>query len=384
VTALVGWRSPLLARPGAVAAGGADDGVAWHYGDPTAEQRALAGGAGVVDLSQLGVVTVTGPDRLSWLHSITSQELTALAPRASTETLVLSPQGHIEHAAGVVDDGERTWLLTEGAAAPRLAAWLDSMRFMMRVEVADVTAEWATLGEPVRREGADGEPVTWCDPWPEVLEGGTRYGPAEDVHPGAERAWRLVLVPREDLADAVAAREAAGWRLAGTWAAEALRVAAGRPRFAAEVDHRTIPHELDWLRSAVHLHKGCYRGQETVARVHNLGRPPRRLVLLHLDGSGHLLPEPGAAVLVAGADVGVVTSVARHHELGPVALALVKRGTPGAAPATVACPGGDVSAAQEELVSAAGESVDRPAPRGPVARLGATSGMGGPLARPGP
>lgn len=384
MTALAGWRSPLLDRPGAVAAGGPDDGVAWHYGDPTAEQRALAGGAAVVDQSHLGVVTVTGPDRLTWLHSITSQVLTGLPPRTSTETLVLSPHGHIEHAAAVVDDGERTWLLTEGADAPRLAAWLDSMRFMMRVEVADVTGEWAALGEPVGREAAEGEPVTWRDPWPEVLEGGTRYGPAEDVHPGADRAWRLVLVPRAELADAVAVREATGWRLAGTWAAEALRVAAGRPRFAAEVDHRTIPHELDWLRTAVHLHKGCYRGQETVARVHNLGRPPRRLVMLHLDGSGHLLPEPGAAVLVGGADVGVVTSVARHHELGPVALALVKRSTPGGAPATVTCPGGDVSAAQEELVSAAGESVDRPAPRGPVARLGTSSGMGGPLARPGP
>lgn len=383
MTGLGVWRSPLLARPGAVAAGGLDEGVAWHYGDPTAEQRALAGGAAVVDLSHLGVVTVAGPDRLAWLHSITSQELSGLPVRTSTETLVLSPQGHIEHAAGVVDDGERTWLLTDGAAAPRLAAWLDSMRFMMRVEVADVTGEWAALGEPVAREGQEGEPLTWRDPWPEVLEGGTRYGPAADVHPGADRAWRVVLVPRDELDDAVATREAAGWRLAGTWAAEALRVAAGRPRLGAEVDHRTIPHELDWLRTAVHLHKGCYRGQETVARVHNLGRPPRRLVLLHLDGSGHLLPEPGAAVLLGGAEVGVVTSVARHHELGPVALAVVKRSAAGGVDVLVACPGGDVSAAQEELVSSTGESVDRPAPRGPVAKLGAPSGMGGPLARPG-
>ena len=79
--------------------------------------------------------------------------------------------------------------------------------------------------------------------------------------------------------------------LAGIWAAEALRVAAWRPRLGFETDHRTIVHEVDWLRTAVHLHKGCYRGQETVARVHNLGRPPRRLVFLHLDGSGHVLPD---------------------------------------------------------------------------------------------
>ena len=134
--------------------------------------------------------------------------------------------------------------------------------------------------------------------------------------------------PRESLLEAVAAREAAGWRLAGTWASEALRIAAWRPRLATEVDHKTIPHELDWLRTAVHLHKGCYRGQETVARVHNMGRPPRRLVMAHLDGSGHLLPEIGASVEAGDRAVGVVTSVARHHELGPVALAVVKRSTP--------------------------------------------------------
>lgn len=363
--------SPLLGRRGAVAASGADAGVPWHYGDPTAEQRALAHGGAVVDQSHLGVVTVTGPDRLAWLHSITSQQLTDLPPRTSTETLVLSPHGHVEHAAAVVDDGTTTWLLTE--TAPALAAWLDRMRFMMRVEVADVTAQWAAIGEPVDAEGAEGEPVTWRDPWPRVLPGGTRYGAPDDEHPGADRAWRLVLVPRAGLADAVAAREAAGWRLAGTWATEALRVEAWRPRFAHEVDHKTIPHELDWLRTAVHLHKGCYRGQETVARVHNLGRPPRRLVMLHLDGSGHLLPEVGAEVSLAGRAIGTVTSVARHHELGPVALAVVKRSADPDAEVLVACDGGDVAAAQEPVVPGEGVSADRPAPRGEVAR-----GLGGP------
>ncbi|GGC08380.1 CAF17-like 4Fe-4S cluster assembly/insertion protein YgfZ [Cellulomonas carbonis] len=358
--------SPLLGRTGAVAASGPDAGVAWHYGDPTAEQRALAAGGAVVDQSHLGVVTVTGPDRLSWLHNITSQRLADLAPRTSTETLVLSPHGHVEHQAGVVDDGTTTWLLTE--TAPALAAWLDSMRFMLRVEVADVTDRWAAVGEPVDAEGAEGEPVTWRDPWPRTLPGGTRYAVADDEHPGSARAWRLVLVPRAELVDAVTAREAAGWRTAGTWATEALRVEAWRPRAATDVDHRTIPHELDWLRTAVHLEKGCYRGQETVARVHNLGRPPRRLVMLHLDGSGHLLPEPGAEVSAGGRPVGAVSTVARHHELGPVALALVKRNLDTSAELVVACDGGDVSAAQEVVVPGEGVSVDRPAPRAPVAR----------------
>ena len=361
-------RSPLLGARGAVAASGADAGVAWHYGDPTAEQRALAAGAAVADQSHLGVVTVTGPDRLSWLHSITSQHLLDLPPRTSTETLVLSPHGHVEHAAGVVDDGTTTWLVTDGPSAPALAAWLDRMRFMLRVEVADVTAAWAAVGEPLDAEGQEGEPVTWRDPWPLTRPGGTRYGPTDEDHPGRARPWRLVLVPRADLADAVAAREASGWRVVGTWATEAARVAAWRPRAGTDADHRTIPHEVDWLRTAVHLEKGCYRGQETVARVHNLGRPPRRLVMLHLDGSGHLLPEPGADVVLAGRSVGTVTSVARHHELGPVALALVKRSLDESAEVLVTCEGGDVAAAQEIVVPGEGVSVDRPAPRGEVAR----------------
>ncbi|NMR18718.1 folate-binding protein YgfZ [Cellulomonas fimi] len=362
-------RSPLLSRRGAVAAAGPDAGVAWHYGDPTAEQRALRAGGAVADLSHHGVVRVTGPDRLTWLHSITSQDLATLAPRTSTELLVLSPQGHVEHAAGVVDDGEATWLVTEGTRAAALAGWLDRMRFMLRVEVADVSAEYAVLGEPVDAEGGDDEPVTWRDPWPRTLPGGTRYGVDDAAHPGAERPWRLVLVPRGGLAAAVAEREAAGWRVVGTWATEAARVEAWRPRLATEVDHRSIPHELDWLRTAVHLHKGCYRGQETIARVHNMGRPPRRLVMLHLDGSGHLLPVPGAEVRDGERAVGTVTSVARHHELGPIALAVVKRSTPTDVDLEVECEGGGaVAAGQEVVVPGEGVSVDRPAPRGPVAR----------------
>ena len=364
------FRSPLLARRGAVPAAGPDDGVAWHYGDPTAEQRALVQGGAVVDLSHYGVVRVSGPDRLTWLNSITSQDLSELPPHTSTETLVLSPNGHVEHAAGVVDDGENTWLVTDGFDAPALAAWLDRMRFTLRVEVADESADWAVVGEPIDSEGAPGEPVTWRDPWPDVAPGGTRYGPPNEVHPGRDRPWRLVLVPRASLADAVSAREAAGWRLAGTWASEALRIEAWRPRMT-DVDHRTIPHELDWLRTAVHLHKGCYRGQETVARVHNLGRPPRRLVMLLLDGSGHLVPAVGAAVRLQGTPgrvVGEVTSVARHHELGPVALALVKRSTPDDVELVVDCDGGPIAAAQEVVVTGEGLSVDRPPQHGPVAR----------------
>jgi folate-binding protein YgfZ len=315
-------RSVLLERRGAVDGEGLDAGVAAHYGDPLREQRLLAEGLAVVDLSHRGVVTVSGPDRLSWLHSITSQQLTGLAPRQSREALVLSPKGHVEHALHVVDDGETTWITTEPGDAGRLAAWLDSMRFMLRVEVTDVTADWAVIGEPMGQESQPGEALAWRDPWPDLVGDTAAYGPVDD-HPALGRAWREVLVPRSALADAIGDRD-----LAGTWASEALRVVAWRPRLGFDTDHRTIAHEVDWLRTAVHLHKGCYRGQETIARVHNLGRPPRRLVFLHLDGSGHLLPERGAAVMAGDRQVGQLTSVARHFEDGPVALALVKRNTP--------------------------------------------------------
>jgi folate-binding protein YgfZ len=337
------YRSPLLDRPGAVEAEGPDAGVAWHYGDPVREQRLLEQGLAFVDLSHRGVVTVTGPDRLGWLHSLTTQHLTDLPPRTSVEDLVLTPKGHVEHALHVVDDGETTWITVEPGSAPALAAWLDRMRFLLRVEVADVTDEWAVVGEPVRRESVDGEPLAWVDHWPATGPTTARYAPVEDAdHPGADRRWREVLLRRGDLVEHVQDRD-----LAGTWAAEALRVAAWRPRFGFETDHRAIPHEADWLRTAVHLRKGCYRGQETVARVHNLGRPPRRLVLLHLDGSGHTLPARGAQVHGPERAVGFVTTVARHHELGPIALALVKRSTPTDVELTVE----GVAAAQEVVVA---------------------------------
>src|SRR5690606_18176198 len=110
--------------------------------------------------------------------------------------------------------------------------------------------------------------------------------------------------------------------------------------------HRTIPNEVGWIGPAVHLDKGCYRGQETVARVHTLGRPPRRLTMLHLDGSENRLPAVGSPVLLGEKTVGTVGSSARHHELGPIALALLKRNVAVDAPLMV----DNISAAQEVIV----------------------------------
>lgn len=372
-------KSPLLERSGAVPEAGDDAPVAAHYGDPTREQRALARGAGVVDLSHRSVVTVTGPDRLSWLTTLSSQQIAGLAPGESTELLLLDISGRIEHDAAVVDDGETVWLITENSHGAELAQWLDSMKFMLRVEITDRTADYAVLGSTAPLPApADAElAVAWEDPWPRLGPGASSYAQvAEEEHPGLDWSWWLSVVPRTGLLGVVEKLEQAGWTLAGTMASEALRVAAWRPRLAREVDEKTIPHELDLIRTAVHLSKGCYKGQETVARVHNLGHPPRRLVFLHLDGSEHTLPAVGSDVLSAGPEataedlaqerpVGKVTSVARHHEMGPIALALVKRKVDPAVQLVVRDGAAEeatfYAAAQEVIVRPdAGQAVGRP------------------------
>ncbi|MFJ8312234.1 MULTISPECIES: YgfZ/GcvT domain-containing protein [unclassified Streptomyces] len=318
-------KSPLLSQPGAVPAEGRDEGVAAHYGDLFREQRALAAGTGLVDLSHRGVVTVTGDDRLSWLHLLLTQHVSDLPAGQATEALVLSAHGHVEHALYLVDDGTTVWIHVEPGTQGELIAYLESMKFFYRVEVADRTGEFAVVHLPAGSiaEVPDG-----------VVVRETAYG-------------RDLFLPRADLEKYAA--EAGP--LAGILAYEALRVEAHRPRLGFETDHRTIPHEVGWIGSAVHLQKGCYRGQETVARVHNLGKPPRRLVFLHLDGSEVLLPGPGTPVRLAadgeeGRQLGFVTTSARHHELGPIALALVKRNVPVDAELLA----GNTAAAQEVVV----------------------------------
>ncbi|WP_067972084.1 CAF17-like 4Fe-4S cluster assembly/insertion protein YgfZ [Nocardiopsis trehalosi] len=323
--------SPLLSRPGAVAAEAPDTDVAAHYGEPAQEGRALDRAAGWVDRGNRGVVRVSGPDRLGWLHSLTSQYLEGLAPGTATEALVLDTKGHLRFHLALVDDGTAVWAHTEPGAGAELAAFLDSMRFMLRVEVADLSAERRvlTLAGP-DREAALAAAADAAGDAP-VL----RFGDETDL-----------LLPAEALVPVADALTAAGVRPAGMWAYEARRIAAHRPRALLDTDHRAIPHEMGWVGSAVHLEKGCYPGQETVARVHNLGRPPRRLVLLHLDGTAERLPERGAAIELDGRAVGVAGSAARHHELGPVALGLVKRTVPVDAEFTV----DGIAAGQEVIV----------------------------------
>jgi folate-binding protein YgfZ len=343
-------------------------------GNPFTHQRDLMLGEAVVVFRERGVVALTGPDRLSYLDSLVSQDVSRLMPGESAEALLLDPQGHVERAMGIIDDGETTWLLVDEDQAAPLAAFLDRMTFSKDAEARDASGEFYRVGffpggsaETALSaviENRNGVGLVWADPWNQVAPGGWQYASAEG-HPAPAWNYREAFVA-DSIEPAsfgpVPTVEASNW--------EALRVAAWRPRFATEVDANSLPHEYDWLRSAVHLNKGCYRGQETVAKVHNLGHPPRRLTLLHLDGSTNILPTEGAEIALGGVGVGHVTVAANHFEDGPIALALLKRSVPADATLIIETPEGSISASQQVVVPAdAGRTVD--VPRMP--RLGVVS-----------
>ncbi|MCX6451214.1 MAG: folate-binding protein [Actinobacteria bacterium] len=290
---------------------GPDAGAIWHFGEPNKEQKLLAAGNGWADLSHRAVISVSGEDRLSWLHSLTTQNLESLTPGLWVSGLILDPQGHIVHQIYLVDDGSVTWIHTEKEKKTDLLEFLNKMKFMLRVEVQDRTNQYAVLRAP-------GSPDAIGGPFALVT-----YDELDDMKSAFNQSHTQV----------------------GMWALEAERVAAGRARLLFETDHKSIPNELGFLNNAVHMKKGCYPGQETVAKVFNLGQPPRRLTLLHLDGSAIDLPTTGEKVLAGEKEVGYIGSVARHYELGPIALAVIKRNLPLEEQLTAA----GIPAAQEQI-----------------------------------
>ena len=291
---------------------GPDKGAIWHFGEPVKEQRAIEAGKAWADLSHLSVVAVSGEDRLKWLHDLTTQFLTDLEVGIWKSAMILDPQGHVEYQFNLVDDGSTTFLTLDPGYAEALVAYLTKMKFMLKVDVRDATSEFAVLRAP---------------------------GAATDI------GGPYALVPRAEVAQMAQTFGAVATQV-GTWALDAERVAAGRPRIAFETDHKSIPNELGVLNGAVHMNKGCYRGQETVAKIFNLGNPPRRLVMLHLDGSDVGFPATGTKIENDGVVVGFIGTVARHHELGTIALAMIKRNTP--TDATLSVDG--IAASQQVIV----------------------------------
>jgi folate-binding protein YgfZ len=291
---------------------GLDKGAIWHFGEVAKEQRALAEGKAWADLSHRAVIEISGADRLTWLHSLTTQHLEKLQPGEWKEALILDTQGHVEQQLFLVDDGNSTFLHLDQDKKGSLITYLERMKFMLQVEVKDVSDQYAIFRAP---------------------------GKSDDL------GGAYALVPRAEV-DATAKAFNSSNLQVGIWALEAERIASGRARIGLDTDHKSIPNELGVLNKSVHMNKGCYRGQETVAKVFNLGHPPRRLVLLHLDGSSVDLPKHGSPVSYEGKEIGFIGSVARHHELGPIALAVIKRTTP--ADAVLMTEG--ISASQEILV----------------------------------
>ncbi|CAB4558095.1 unannotated protein [freshwater metagenome] len=319
-------------------------------------------------MDPVGIICVSGLDRLTWLHSLLSQNLKNLKPGESAEALLLDPQGHIEQLIKIIDDGESSWLMVNQENTEALLSWLSKMVFRMKVGLTDRSTDYALVGatkpKPELAFVSNSQPLVWKDGWPGVTTGGYRYSTRE-----VKYSWFEHLVEASQL-DKLLSQAS----LAGTMAADALRVAAGRPLAASEIDEKSLPHELDLLSTAVHLSKGCYRGQESVAKVHNLGHPPRRLTFLHLDGSEHSLPDVGDEVRVSGEDkvVGKVTSAAQHFEMGPIALAVISRSVAEDASLEVSSSGGLITATQEIIVpQSAGKVVE--VPKLPRLKLGGAS-----------
>jgi folate-binding protein YgfZ len=342
--------------------------VKQHYGNPMIEQRSLFEGDSVCLMDPAGIISVSGADRLTWLNSLLSQNLKNLKPGESAEALLLDPQGHIEQQIKVIDDGETTWLMVNKENTAPLLDWLTKMVFRMKVELTDRSADFALVGstkpKPELAFVSNSQPMVWKDGWPGVTLGGYRYSTRE-----VNYSWFEQLVESSEVDNGLGQVN-----LSGTMAADALRVAAGRPLAASEIDEKSLPHELDLLSTAVHLSKGCYRGQESVAKVHNLGHPPRRLTFLHLDGSEHSLPDVGDEVRVSGQEkiVGKVTSAAQHFEMGPIALAVISRSVAEDAALEVSASGGMIAATQEIIVpQSAGKVVE--VPKLPRLKLGGAS-----------
>ncbi|MDQ2839351.1 MAG: folate-binding protein [Actinomycetota bacterium] len=317
------YRSPLLDWPGAVPADGLDAGIAWHYGDPIGEQRRASEGAGLIDLTTRDILVVPGPDRLAWLHAICSQHLSGLVDGDSTQALVLSPNGHVEQHWQLTELGEQIWLDTEPGMADEALGYLLKMRFLKRVEPTVVTADYALLAVT----GPDAGEVLGRLDLP--VPSGTAIALPDGGFLRHTQDRYELLVPRATVVELATRLRDAGAEPIGSWAAAALRVEQRRPRLGIDTDHRTLAHEAGWIGTAVHLDKGCYRGQETVARVQNLGKPPRRLVLLHLSGDSERLPAAGSPVERDGRAVGFVGTAVQHYEYGPIALAIVKRNLSG-------------------------------------------------------
>ena len=277
---------------------------------------AMEEGCAIVDRSERGKLALTGGEAKEFLHGQVTNDVEALVPGEGCYAAFLTHKGKMLGDLRILDTGDELLLDTERVSLQELFNMIRRFKLGRDVELHKRTVELGLLsliGPDARRLAG---PV----------------GSAEHDNARAEIGGRKVTLVRtdvgvdvfcatEDTATVRAALEAAGAVPAGEDAAEVIRVEHGRPRYGIELDDGVIPQEAGLNERAVSFTKGCYVGQETVARLFYRGKPNRHLRGLRLGG-----PAPSGAPLRLGErEVGRVGSVAASPALGPIALALVRR-----------------------------------------------------------
>jgi len=305
------------------------DSVAAHFGDPTAEETALLDGVGVCDASRRTQIAVSGEDRAAFLHNMCTNEIRKLPVCAGCETFLTNAQGRILAYGHVFCEPDRLILETVPGQAAAIIEHLDRYIIREKVELADLTEERAELLLGGPKAGSLIQSLVEQDVPPTNL-----------AHRQVEISGSLVnvrcveLIGRGSyLLDCPAGGVAELWRTlcsagatpCGELAADAARIATAVPAYGRDITDKNLPQEIGRNRQAISFTKGCYIGQETVARIDALGHVNRLLVKLQFAGKE--VPRPGDPLTTGGAEVGQVTSAAFCHRLqAAIALAYVRRG----------------------------------------------------------
>jgi folate-binding protein YgfZ len=287
------------------------------------DYRAITEGCGLLDRSDRGKLALSGAEAASFLQGQVSNDVEGLAPGAGCYAAFLTPKGKMLGDVRILATGEELLLDTERVALQALFNMIRRFSLGYQVELHKRTLERGLLSL-IGPEAAD-------------LAGAGELGADEHAHSVIDvagsglpaRAIRTdvgvdLLCDAADTAALRSALEDAGAIAVGEAAAECLRVEHGRPRYGIDLDDSVIPQEAGLNERAVSFTKGCYVGQETVARLYYRGKPNRQLLGLRLSAP----VEPGEALEFEGRVVGRVASVARSPRFGPIALALVRREAP--------------------------------------------------------
>jgi folate-binding protein YgfZ len=329
-------RTPLFdaaAQSGAVWADEAGWTLARHFGDPAAEYESARAAAVVFDRSHHGKVEVTGPDARSFLHNLSSNDITGLAPDHGCEAFLLTAKarvvGHVLIFHVARPDGPTLWLDAGPGMGEKVRQHLDHYLISERVEIAERTEEYAQLhvAGPAARAVLES---AFVGTLPELGQpqqmpltaGSNRQIRRHDVLglPGYD-----LVIPRAEAADIWQTLLAAGARPAGLDTYETLRVEAGTPLYGKDIDESHLAMETGRTPHAISFTKGCYLGQEPVVRSRDLGHVNRGLVGLKFP-DGTTVPH-GAKLFRAGAEVGSVTTCVMSPRAGAIALGYVRRGS---------------------------------------------------------